>query len=265
MNVSLPPHYPPTHGVYPKSYSARRFPLDGRKWPTPGVTERNGELELERTDKGLEGVPGYFQKRTVGKKPNGDPIQPWTFINVFQRRRGLGVGAARATHHQIPLSNGFINNFSNEHIAHKRRMVGMYKLPFWDSKKYTPLLAHQWNQRLDEHPNQQHRLPIPRTPDDELPPAPDNYHKARFYAKPDYNRQAHKYHWDVYGNITYRRHINDLQGDEIQGDEGPPDEEKKVEEDNYKNSVDLDSQNNSLGLQRIHRSHRIIRSPASVV
>ena len=142
-----------------------------------------------------------------------------------------------------------------------RRMIGMYKLPFWDSKKYTPLQAHQWNQWLDEHPNQQHRLPVPRTPDDELPPAPDGMHAARFYAKPDYNRKAHQYHWDVSGNISHRININDLHRDELQGDEGPGDEEKSVEPSEY--SVDLDSRNNETGPRRINISENSVSSSLS--
>jgi hypothetical protein len=163
LPYQIPHHYPPTHGVYPLQYKGRKLPLNGNKWPAPQVEFRNGEPELIRTDEGLEGVPGYFQARETRKVGNRK-TKVWVYVHLFQRRRGLGVGDARANRHQVPISNGFIDNYSNEQLQHMRRMIGIYKLPFWDSKKYTPLQAHQWNQWLYEHPNQQHRLPVPRTP-----------------------------------------------------------------------------------------------------
>jgi hypothetical protein len=76
----------------------------------------------------------------------------------------------------------------------------MYKLPFWNPSKYTALEAHRWNQYLDEHPNKQHDLPIPTTPDSKLPTAPYPYGKADFYETPDLNHQGHTTLFDKQGN-----------------------------------------------------------------
>ncbi len=71
LPYQVPHHYPPTHGVYPLQYKGRKLPLNGNKWPKPGIEFRNGEAELTRTDEGLEGVPGYFQAREM-RKGSGD-------------------------------------------------------------------------------------------------------------------------------------------------------------------------------------------------
>jgi hypothetical protein len=130
----------PTRKVFPQKYAGRRLDFNGHQWPFPHITFHNGEPVLRRTDQGLEGVPGYFQKRNVGHTEEGkEPTKAWVYVDAFQRRRGTGVGRQREGHRQIPLSHGFINSFTNEHIYYMRRMLGMYKLPFWHSNKYTPL------------------------------------------------------------------------------------------------------------------------------
>ena len=184
----------PTQGVYPINYWDRKLANKGLTWGNRPVTDFDpeGEPFLQRSDQGLEAVPGFFQMRSIHKNdPNKVPV----FVHQFQRRRGTGL--QKYHNPQIPLSNNFIRNFSIPQLTQMRRARGMYKLLFWNPSKYTPLQAHQWNQYLDEHPRSQLNFPVPRTPQDVLPPAPHPYNTYGLYDIPDYNHKAHEYDWDA--------------------------------------------------------------------
>ena len=207
------PEYLPTNGQFPQHYYGRRL-FEQSHWPYPtavyktkkGVTK----AEFERTDPGLEAVPGYFQKRILGKdaktRGHGAARTALVYINPFQRRRGIGLDRTHKL--QVPLSNHFINNYTNNQLHHMRRMNGMFKLLFWDQSKYTPLQAHQWNQYLDEHPEQEHHMPIPTTGNERAPLAPYPYNNYDFYGLPDYHsngNKTHHYNFDDSGNATTLR------------------------------------------------------------
>ena len=207
-------HVEPTRGYFPVNYVDRKLDNDGTKWPRPDMVYTNNghSTALRRTDQGLEAVPGYFQMRHehVGDREHVFPI----FVNQFQRRRGTGLQKYHRPH--IPLSANFLNNFTNQQLLTMRRSNGMTKLIFWSPSKYTPLKAYQWNRYLDEHPDEQHNFPIPRTPHDELPDPPAPYNTRGYYHFPDYNRKSHQWNFDESGNKTTRRtNIHQLHADEL--------------------------------------------------
>jgi len=189
--------YKRTDGKYTLNYDNRK--LQGNQWPSPHqLFNAKGRVELSRTDEGLEAVPGYFQMRTMTTE-NGRKINAPIFVNEFQRRRGTGF---KGPEYQKPLTRNFLSNYSNHQIYAMRHLQSMYKLPFWNPSKYTALQAHQWNQYLDEHPNNQHQLPVPTTPDSVLPPPPYPYGKADFYEIPDFNRKGHTKMFNKQGNAV---------------------------------------------------------------
>ena len=191
-----------TNGTYPMFYQNRK--LVGTQWPdAKHAFNAKGKAVLERTDEGLEAVPGYFQMRSRG--PKGHETKFPVYVSEFQRRRGVGLTG----HHQIPLSRTFLGNYSNSQIYSMRQNHGMYKLLFWNPSKYTPLQAHQWNQYLDEHPYRQHELPIPTTPHSEVPPPPHPYNKVGFYPIPEYNRKAHERIFNEAGNDIGQKSRNE--------------------------------------------------------
>ena len=49
---------------------------------------------------------------------------------------------------------------------------------------------------LDEHPDRQHELPIPYTPDTPLPRPPHGYDKKELYDIPHYNGRQHEYQFE---------------------------------------------------------------------
>ena len=200
-NSELP--IPRTDGTFPIHYINRK--LTQSQWPEPEQRfTAKGKSVLERTDEGLEAVPGYIQYRTMG--PKNHKYKAPVYVDEFQRRRG--VGPLKPAHNQIPISRNFLSNYTNNQLYSMRQAHGMYKLLFWNPSKYTPLQAHQWNQYLDEHPNRQHELPVPTTPESKVPEPPYPYNKAPFYPKPPFHRKVHKYLFNQAGNAVGMRTRN---------------------------------------------------------
>jgi hypothetical protein len=97
-------HIPPTEGYFPLAYIGLRLIKGTHQWPVPNMEIlQNHKIKLIRTNEGLEAVPGYFQKRTMG--PPGHKKKMNVFVDHFQRRRGVGLD--RVNHHQIPLTPNF--------------------------------------------------------------------------------------------------------------------------------------------------------------
>ena len=230
-------HISPTEGYFPQRYLGRRLVKGAHQWPSANVEIlHNNKIKLRRTNEGLEAVPGYFQNREMG--PPGQKKNMRVYVEAFQRRRGVGLD--RVNHHQIPLSDNFLNSYTNNQLYEMRRQRGMFNLLFWDHKKYTAQQAYQWNRYLDEHPQQQHLLPIPRSPQDALPPPPVAHHE---YPVPDYNRKTHEYHWNKDNGMKIRRRQWNDDEDEINpnddrnddgdhgGGEGYEDDDQSVNSD----------------------------------
>ena len=78
--------YPPTLGSFPLKYANRK--LYHNQWPQPNkvLNSANHRIVLDRTDTGLEAVPGYFQYRMMGP-PGHKPVLPFTLMS-FKEEEG---------------------------------------------------------------------------------------------------------------------------------------------------------------------------------